>query len=360
MKKLWHILMPPAALAAVILGCWVTAAFAGEIASAVKDAVLRCMNIMIPSLFAVTALSALLTGLPVLSYAARPLRPLSRFVFRLPEELFMITLISNVSGYPLGAKMLCDLYRSGRVNRRDASLMLCCCYGAGPAFYASAIGLALFGNVRTGLVVFASAAGANLLCAAFIGIVFRPKITAPQKEPEPGGDILTKSVLSAGRTMFTVCTFIVAFSVPMAVLEASGLIKRLCGFFGAAENAGVFLRSLCEISCISSLSGSPYGQLPLIAAVCSMGGLCVILQVSALRDKDISLVPFLISRLFCGALSFGICRLIKKQFLPAALPAVAGQKHIFVEINNFVPSFCLIMMILLLNLKKTLAFSKRV
>ena len=32
----------------------------------------------------------------------------------------------------------------------------------------------------------------------------------------------------------------------------------------------------------------------------------------------------------------------------------------FVKVNNFVPSFCLIMMILLLTLKKRLAFSKTV
>ncbi len=359
-KRILRFLKPCAALAAVMIGCCLTAAYAGQTAAAVKDAIMRCMNVMIPSLFAVTALSSLLTGSQLFSLAAKPLRPLARFVFRLPEELFMIMLISNVTGYPLGAKMLCELYRSGRISSRDASLMLCCCYGTGPAFYASTVGLALFGGIKEGLAVFAAAAGANLICAAFIGYVFRPEIKAAGSTEMPQGDLLTQSVLNAGRTMFTVCTFIVFFSVLTALTEASGLPDRLCAYFGASSNARVFMRSLIEISDISSLEGAPYGMMPLIAAVCSMGGLCVIVQVSALRDKDISLVPFLLSRLGCGVLTFGICSLIKKHLFPAALAADAGQKHIFVEMNNFVPSFCLIMMILLLNLKKTLAFSKRV
>ena len=99
--------------------------------------------------------------------------------------------------------------------------------------------------------------------------------------------------------------------------------------------------------------------LPFIAAVCSFGGLCVIIQIAAL-GVDFSLVPFFISRLTSAFLSAVICRFIYPFFiLDSVLTSVTNNVK-FVKVNNFVPSFCLIMMILLLTLKKRLAFSKTV
>ena len=361
MKKLFKNIVLP--LLSAILAA---AAFSGltffsdEITDAVKNSVMRCMNVMIPSLFAVTALSTLLVDTGLCRLAAKPFHPIAKYIFRLPDELFIIVLLSNVSGYPIGIKLLSELYKKGSITKRTAELLSCCCYCGGPAFYASAIGLALFGDIKSGAVVFLSVSCSDIVAAAAIGHIFKPKVIGKNKKLKFNADILNSSVLSAGRAMFVICTFIVAFSIPCAVIDALGITHRICTFFGADTNSEVLLRSCLEISNISDIKGVPYGLLPAISAVCSFGGICIILQLCALRHKDISLVPFLLSRIPIAALSFAACKLISRSIFPKALPAFSEQKHIFVIMNNFVPSFCLIMMILILNFKKTLAFSKRV
>lgn len=121
----------------------------------------------------------------------------------------------------------------------------------------------------------------------------------------------------------------------------------------------LFVKSCLEITSLTELSGSPFYLLPFIAAVCSFGGLCVIIQISAL-GVDFSLVPFFISRLTSAFLSAVICRFIYPFFIPDSVLTSVTNNVKFVKVNNFVPSFCLIMMILLLTLKKRLAFSKTV
>ena len=140
----------------------------------------------------------------------------------------------------------------------------------------------------------------------------------------------------------------------------AAVIDRLCEHFGAGSSDSVLIRSCLEISNISGLRGTPYGLLPFISAICSFGGLCIVFQLGAVRSSGVSLVPFLISRVPLAAISFLISLFLRRQFLPTALPAFSVKRDVFVRIDNFTPSFCLIMLILLLNLKRTLAFSKRV
>lgn len=339
---------------------WGLTVFSGEVAAAVREAVLRCVNVMVPSLFAVTAVSSIVMSSGLYRYAALTLRPIAKYIFRLPDELFAVLILSNVSGYPIGIKLLSELYEKGLTDKQNAELMACCCYCGGPAFYTSAIGLAVFGDIKCGVIVFASVAGANLFSAIIIGHIFKPKIRSSDTKLSFSGELISSAVMSAGRTMLTVCAFIVAFSVPTAIIDSSGIIDRLCEHFGAGSSGSVLIRSCLEISNISGLRGTPYGLLPFISAICSFGGLCIVFQLGAVRSSGVSLVPFLISRVPLAAISFLISLFLRRQFLPTALPAFSVKRDVFVKIDNFTPSFCLIMLILLLNLKRTLAFSKRV
>jgi hypothetical protein len=55
-----------------------------------------------------------------------------------------------------------------------------------------------------------------------------------------------------------------------------------------------------------------------------------------------------------------ICRLLSGYFLPTTVDVVAFDGEILVNFNNFTPSICLILMILLLNFKKRLVIYKRI
>ena len=323
----------------VIWFCIITISGGEGVKLGISEAVDRCMNIIIPSLFVFMALSQILVSSGLYYCVSMPFYPISRFIMGIPPQLFFVFLLGNTAGYPVGVKLLSDLYQRKIISQRTAKIMSCFCCCGGPAFYSGTVGLAVF------------------------ALVLGRAINEDKKTSKPtfrlDGRMFTDSVISAGKSLFVICVMIVFFGAFMSSLEYCGAFSFLKDAFSMSENELVLVKSCLEITSLTELSGSPFYLLPFIAAVCSFGGLCVIIQIAAL-GVDFSLVPFFISRLTSAFLSAVICRFIYPFFIPDSVLTSVTNNVKFVKVNNFVSSFCLIMMILLLTLKKRLAFSKTV
>ncbi len=339
--------------------CIILISDAQNVKQGIVESVNVCMNVIIPSLFAFMAASGLIVSSGAYVILSKPFYILSKHLIKMPWELFGIFLISNFAGYPIGAKLLCDLYDKKKIDSKTAKTMICFCFGAGPGFIGSGIGLAVFGSIRVGMIIFISCALSNLMLAAVMCRIFKPKIEKEDTHLRFDSQILTDSVLSAGRSLLIVCVFIVFFSTVMSVLDHYGIIGQLGSIF-TIPNSETFVRAFLEISNITRVSNNSFEILPLAAVMCSFGGICVILQVKALTGKRFDLKPFLLTRPICCALSAINTLWISRLMLPDSLEAFASDSHIFVKVNNFVPSVCLILMIFLLKIKKRVAFLKRV
>lgn len=328
-----------------------------RIKEAVISAAEMCMNVIIPSLFAFMAASGIIVSSGAYALLSKPFALLSKYVFAMPAELFCIFLISNIAGYPVGAKMLCDLYDNGRIDKRTAETMQCFCFASGPAFVGSAVGLALYGSVKIGMIVFLSCTLTNAALAAVICRIVRPKVTETKAKSRFSPQVITDSVLSAGKSLFGICVLIIFFSSLTAVLDHYHILETAASQLGI-PNGETVLRSLLEVSNLSRLPKMPYSFIPVLSGICSFGGVCVLLQLASLTAGRYSLKLFLLTRPVASALcvinSFWLSRLM----LPRSMEAIAAQQQIFVKVNNFVPSVCLILMIFLLKIKKRVAFSK--
>lgn len=145
----------------------------------------------------------------------------------------------------------------------------------------------------------------------------------------------------------------------MSSLEYCGAFSFLKSAFSLSENELVLVKSCLEITSLTELSGSPFYLLPFIAAVCSFWwSVCDYTNICTWCGFLPCAV--FISRLTSAFWSAVICRFIYPFFIPDSVLTAVTNNVKFVKVNNFVPSFCLIMMILLLTLKKRLAFSKTV
>ncbi len=316
----------------------------------------RCMNIIIPSLFAFMAASGIIVSSGIYAVISRPFAVLSKYLIGLPMELFSVFIISNAAGYPVGAKLICDLYDERRIDKHTAETMLCFCYGAGPAFLSSAVGLALFASVRIGMIIFASCALSNLVIASVMCHITKLRVrkTSINKSFHP--QMITDQILLAEKSLFGICAMIVFFSTVMAVLDHYSIISTAAKSIGISGSES-YLRCLIEISELTKLTNAAFSHLPVISGLCSFGGVCVILQVAVLVKNRFSMRLFLITRPIAAALSVLNCFWLCKFLLPDSVEAFAGGQHIFVKVNNFVPSVCLILMIFLLKIKKRVAFS---
>ena len=137
-------------------------------AAAVGGAVSDCLEIIVPSLFAFTALSIYLQKSGLYRVALRPLTfPLSKLL-RMDEELCAVFVLANIGGYPVGVRLLSELVENGRLSDKDAGRMLCCCFGSGPSFVVGIAGMCVFDSAAAGLMMFAACFLSSLMMAAIV------------------------------------------------------------------------------------------------------------------------------------------------------------------------------------------------
>lgn len=331
------------------------AVYTAEVSAAVGEAVSRCLNVLIPSLFAFMAAASMLAESGGAAMLSKPFRPVCH-ILRMPEQLFTALLISSVAGYPVGVKTLSDMLDRGEIDRHTAERAACFCYCGGPAFYSGAVGLAVFGSKRVGTLIFLSVLIPNILLAILMCRFSELKAFEPRAKSS-SGDLLVSGVISAGRSMGAICMTVVFFSAVMSLLEACGLFGVIQRFFGLSDNGMTVLRSFIEITSLTELCGTPYKLLPLISAACSFGGLCIIMQLFALKSSEMSLFSFLKLRPLAAVMSAILCKILQPNFVDDAVTVISYNQHLF-KINNFAASICLIFMIFLLNFKKSLVFSE--
>lgn len=306
---------------------------------AVRGSVADCLETIVPSLFAFTVLAVYLQRSGLYKIALRPVTiPLSRLL-RMDEELCAVFVLSNVGGYPVGVKLLSELVRGGRLSRENAARMLCCCFGSGPAFVVGIVGIGVFGNTAAGLALFGIFFAASLIIAA--AVRSRGEITLDSKkdkELDLTADSFVSSVISGAKVMFTVCVMIVGFSVVTSLL-------RTLGVYSAAEilfkNSAIF-PALLEVTRIKSVAAAEYA-FPLCAALLSFGGVCVLMQISALSN-GIPLKKLMISRAAASIISAILAMPFSRIFTAFDAAVFAPNVTVIPFTGNAVLSLCVLAM----------------
>lgn len=288
--------------------------FTKDVSAAAAGAVDLCARVLLPALFPFFVLSSLCvsTGLGgrISRLAARPMERL----FRLPGECAPAVILGLIGGYPVGARTAFELYDAGACDRESCGRLLGFCSCCGPAYLFSAVGAAVFGQLRAGLLLFAC----HALAALAIGLVSgffarRPDRPTPRRLPcahSANAGTFTQAVSSSFSGMLNVCAFVIFFAAAMAFLQSCGfftLCRRLFFFLPPAA-ADTLARGLVEMtSGVAHLAqcGLPLpGALALAAFLCGWGGLSVHFQVLSLRDgRDIPMGRYFWGKLFHGLLA---------------------------------------------------------
>ena len=297
-----------------------------------------CLEVIVPSLFAFTMLAVWLQKSGLYRTALKPLTyPLSKLL-RMDEELCAVFVLSNIGGYPVGAKLLTELVKQGRLSSKDAGRMMCFCFGSGPGFMIGIAGMRIFGNAAAGLLLFGAGFASSLLIASFIRS--RGEITL--EKAENGfcltSDAFISSVTSAARVMFTVCAMIVGFSAVSALLKTVGVYTLFESVFGSGE----IFPALLEVTRIKELSLTAHA-LPTCAALLGFGGVCVLMQIAALA-KDIPLKGFLISRVPAAFIGVLLTAPFAKYFPPEGVQAIASDTAVIPFTKNAALSVCVLAM----------------
>ena len=332
-----------------------TAAFGGfclldpvSAKAAVYDGMRRCMETVIPSLYAMMAASGLLLSTGAISAAGRYADKFSRFVFGMSGETFAAFLFSMIAGYPVGAKMICTRYRDGEISRSHGELCSGICFGAGSAFiYGCAAS-----RLSEGKFILLSVVSANIITALILSPWLRRKLSSVEKvhrEISFSPAMLTDCVSSAGRSMAEICFAVAAFSVLTAMLQKVGVISlfgtalsNLLGY--SAQTSESLICALLDVTAISGFPDMDYGLMPVKAALVSFGGVCVFVQISAIFRGKLRIIPLISIRAAAAVISGIICRMLLPVYLSGEAVTAAAMNPRLHRAVSPVPSIMLMIM----------------
>ncbi len=206
------------------------------------------------------------------SFFAKPLSA----VYRLPPETAPILILGLTGGYPVGAATAAELVSHNAASPDDAARANLFCNCASPGFCVGLVGLGVFGNAKTGAVLY----GIHILSALLTGLICSRNHEIRSSLPvnkelhnESFPSAFCGAVTKSASTALDVTAFLVMFSVLISLLRpVLGMIPFGPALVGILELTNGLLRL--------PMLPAPV-RLSLVSFLLGFGGLAVHFQVRA-------------------------------------------------------------------------------
>ena len=287
-------------------------------------------GIVFPSLFPFFAASEILSATGFIKAAGILLEPIMRPLFNVPGCGSFALAMGVTSGYPIGAKITCDLREKGVVTKTEAERLLAFTNNSGPLFIVGAVATSMYGAPSLGMFLLIC----HILACLTVGVLFRfYKRSKSRRNSINEGQILKKfkqelltsrkinkgavfgdAVRNSMSLILAIGGYIVLFSVIINLLLETGLIKRAADLLSVLLSPtginnsiiSAVLSGFFEITTGTSLvSGikevSLAQQLTATSLIIGWAGLSVHSQVLGIVSKtDISIKPYLFGKMLQG------------------------------------------------------------
>ena len=138
--------------------------YSEHITSGIINGIKICVNTIIPSLYLLTVLSVFIVKVHLFS-ELKLIKYISNKIFHLSGSCGSVLLLSLICGYPVGAKLVDEVYSNKEIDKKSAELLLCFCINPGPAFVITTVGFCLYNSYYIGLILFVSVVFSPLIYA---------------------------------------------------------------------------------------------------------------------------------------------------------------------------------------------------
>lgn len=236
-----------------------------------------------------------------------------------------VLVMAMLSGYPIGAKVLADLYEKKHITSDEAKSISTFTSSSGPLFIVGTVGIIMLNNKLAGFVILIS----HYLGTIFNGFIYRPK-TRKSTTAKPlflplinTTNVMSESISSSIISVAIVGGYIAIFNMALDVITDFKIIDTLAKLFSFTKlNYNLskgFFSSLVEITngcLIMSKSGVSIKTLiPLLTFAITFGGLSVTLQsLTFLAKCKIKPAFYLLSKftqaIISTIISLSICLLL--------------------------------------------------
>ena len=336
--------------------------------TAAKNGLTLWATCVVPSLFPFFVITNLLSHTKVVSFTGKLLDKFMRPLFNVPGIGGFVFVMGLISGYPVGAKVVSDFRQEGLVTKDEGERMLAFTNNSGPLFILSSVGISLFGDTTTGLLLLCT----HVLACITVGIIlgkfskksdeaFRAKIIFSQRNSthfienslhnkttnrnnsvsnfsasksqnvtfKNLGEVLGSSINNSISTILMIGGFVVIFSVIISILNQTHALDFLSKFFNPIlaflgfdlNFAKPLLSGILEltngVNLISSIHIKAISQnIVLCAFLLGFGGFSVLLQVFSIVAKtDLSMKKYFIGKFMQGIFA-AIYTFLALKFMP--------------------------------------------
>lgn len=290
-----------------------------------KSGMSLCFEIIIPSLFPFFVCSGLLILSGFCEVIAKFFSPVMKPLFNVNASGASAFILGIISGYPLGALTVCQLYQGAYLSKWEAQRLMAFSNNSGPLFIMGAVGVSIYHSTLLGVVLYV----AHILGALSVGIIFRfykkDNYSAPRSRVVTNDlsfpQIYSNAISNSMGSILSVCASVIFCST------ISGILLDLVNINGAIK---AFLGGVIEFSSgigkVSALDVDLTIKLLMSAFICAFAGISVHLQVmSVVANSGLSLVPYVVGKVLHGLFSVGYTFLILK-FIPVT-QTVFGVNH---------------------------------
>lgn len=264
---------------------------------------------VLPSLFPFIVIALIIIKTGMADKASLPLRRATR-ALNLPANAAICFVLSILSGYPAGSRMVAEFYEGGSLSKADCDKLAPLCSTSGPLFIIGSVGFRMFGDKTAGLKIFIAHVLAVLVFSLMYCKFCKKSHEAPPQKLVNTGNLLydtfygaVVSVAVAGGFIaffYTVAQFLQDFNV-LYPLEA---LLRLIMDGNAAKAACLGLAEATTGCKFLAESATPLKG-ALAGFLITFGGFSIILQqLSYLTKAGVKPFKFISIKFLQGVLCF--------------------------------------------------------
>ena len=279
---------------------------------------------VLPGLFPFMFLTKLLTEVGFVFKISQKFDRFSYKVFGTPGVSLYALLMSILSGYPIGAKIISDLFKKGQITEKEAQKMSVFCTTSGPIFVIGTVGSLMFSNFLFGVILYLS----HILSSIFLGIIFNlfdktksQKHSYQKIEVQKSKNLLSHCISETINSLFVVGAYITLFFLVSELFSQLKLFDILTSLFAPIfSKLGLDLKYLTGLLYgivevtrgAKTLSALAYpASLILTSGIISFSGISILMQSLAfLKEAKIKAHTFILSKcvhmivsmIFCAGL----------------------------------------------------------
>lgn len=268
----------------------------------IERGIMICGNVIIPSLFPFTVCVLMLMNLNI-TVKNKIFLKFLYCTFGQSFEMFCVMFFSMLGGYPIGCKLINEMFKDEKINSKAAHIMQMYCVNAGPAFIISAVGCGVIHSKTVGIILFLSHISVSFVMAICAAKFLRKnyKITEQKRAEKPYSEIFVNSVYNASTAVLSICAYVILFSC---------LNTYIAYFF---ENFK-FLKSIIFFTEITS-GITNTKNIIFISFLLGFAGISIWCQIFALsKNVKIDFKLFILGRILHGGISAAVTFLLLKVF----------------------------------------------